>query len=39
MQGARIMDRPEDYEALGVSPDGIEVWEDGRRNHDSGAGN
>lgn len=31
MAKARLMNRPEDYEALGVKPDEVEVWEDGIR--------
>ena len=28
---SRVMDRPEDFTKLGVNPDRIEAWEDGRR--------
>lgn len=31
MARARLMDRPEDYARLGLKPDMIEQWEDGRR--------
>ncbi|MDO4284345.1 MAG: lipocalin-like domain-containing protein [Eubacteriales bacterium] len=31
MAKARLMNRPEDYKMLGVNPDKIELWEDGRR--------
>lgn len=31
MSRVRMMDTPEDYERLGVSSDGVEKWEDGRR--------
>lgn len=31
MAKARLMNSPEDYKRFGVSPDHIEVWEDGRR--------
>lgn len=30
----RYMDRPEDYKKLGVNPNKIELWEDGRRDND-----
>ena len=30
----RIMNTPEDYKKLGVSPDKVEMWEDGRRDND-----
>lgn len=36
---ARLMDRPEDYEKLGINPEQIETWEDARRNLDSAKGN
>ena len=36
---ARLMDQPEDFEKLGVNPNRIEPWEDGRRNQPTGAGN
>lgn len=39
MAKARLMDRPEDYEKLGVNPDEVEVWEDRRRNLDTGINN
>lgn len=39
MKQARLMDRPEDFEALKINPDHIEKWEDSRRNKDSAAGN
>lgn len=32
MARIRLMDRPEDYARLGVNPEKIELWEDGRRN-------
>lgn len=35
----RIMDRPEDYKKLGINPHQVELWEDGRRNPDTSAGN
>ncbi len=38
MRPARLMDRPADYEKLGVNPDRVEPWEDGRR-HDGRSGN
>lgn len=28
---SRVMDKPEDFTKLGVNPDRIEAWEDGRR--------
>lgn len=28
---AYLMDRPQDYKKFGISPDNVEVWEDGRR--------
>ena len=28
---ARLMDQPEDYKRLGVNPDKVEIWEEGRR--------
>lgn len=31
----RIMNQPEDYKALGVNPNEVEPWEDGRRNTDA----
>lgn len=31
MARARLMDRPEDFTALGINPDKVEPWEDGRR--------
>lgn len=31
MQKIKLMNSPEDYERLGVNPETIEVWEDGRR--------
>ena len=34
----RIMNKPEDFKALGINPDMVEPWEDGRRNDDA-AGN
>ncbi|MBQ3267213.1 MAG: hypothetical protein IJH08_04785 [Atopobiaceae bacterium] len=34
MASIRLMNKLEDYEALGVSPEGVEPWEDGRRNDD-----
>jgi hypothetical protein len=34
MQTSRLMDRPEDFERLGLSPDTVENWEDGKRNGD-----
>lgn len=37
MTRARLMDRPADYEKLGVNPDHVEPWEDGRR-HDGRSG-
>lgn len=33
-QRVRLMDQPGDYRTLGVSPDRIEAWEDGRRSQD-----
>lgn len=29
-----LMDRPQDYERLGINPDKVEIWEDGRRDDD-----
>lgn len=34
MAKMRMMNTPEDYRNLGVSPHGVEVWEDGKRNTD-----
>jgi hypothetical protein len=34
-QRVRLMDQPEDYQKLGVSPDGVEEWEDRRRTEDA----
>lgn len=34
MAQGRIMDRPEDYKKLGINPNKIEDWEDGRRDND-----
>ena len=31
MLNARIMDKPEDFKKLGVNPDKVELWEEGRR--------
>lgn len=31
----RIMNRPEDFKALGINPEVVEPWEDGRRNDDA----
>lgn len=31
----RIMNQPEDYKSLGINPDKVEPWEDGRRNTDA----
>ena len=31
MQLARVMDKPEDYKKLGINPNTVELWEDGRR--------
>lgn len=31
---SRIMDTPADYEKLGINPDRVEAWEDGRRDTD-----
>lgn len=39
MANARLLDRPEDYKQLGLNPDKVEMWEDGRRNNDSGPSN
>lgn len=36
---ARLMDRPEDYKKLGINPEQVETWEDGRRNPETGPGN
>ncbi|MGI6229397.1 MAG: lipocalin-like domain-containing protein [Tractidigestivibacter sp.] len=35
---ARLLNRPEDFERLGVSPNRIETWEDARRNRNTGKG-
>lgn len=34
MAQGRIMDQPEDYKKLGINPNKIEAWEDGRRDND-----
>ncbi|MBQ9853264.1 MAG: hypothetical protein IJO69_04260 [Ruminiclostridium sp.] len=34
MKNMRMMNTPEDYKALGVNPNRVEAWEDGRRNTD-----
>lgn len=39
MRKPRIMDRPEDYQRLGINPNKIEQWEDSRRNKNTSAGN
>lgn len=39
MTTARLMDSPEDYKNLGINPSEIEVWEDSRRNNETGKGN
>ena len=31
MPNARIMDRPEDFKELGIDPNKVELWEEGRR--------
>ena len=31
MLNARLMDRPEDFQKLGINPDAVELWEEGRR--------
>lgn len=31
MKSIRIMNRPEDFKALGINPERVEPWEDGRR--------
>ncbi|MFT4006096.1 MAG: hypothetical protein QM683_10860 [Lacrimispora sp.] len=31
MFNARLMDRPEDFEKLGINPNEVELWEEGRR--------
>lgn len=31
---SRVMDRPEDFTRLGIDPDRVEAWEDGRRDTD-----
>lgn len=36
---ATLLDKPEDYKKLGVNPDKIEIWEDRRRNTDTGPNN
>ncbi|MTV81786.1 lipocalin-like domain-containing protein [Secundilactobacillus folii] len=33
MKQGRIMDQPADYKKLGINPDKIETWEDGRRDN------
>lgn len=35
MGNVRLMDLPEDYKNLGINPDKVEVWEDGKRNKDA----
>lgn len=37
MPRVRMMDTPSDYQHLGVSPDGVELWEEKRRT-EPGAG-
>lgn len=32
MANARFLNKPEDYKKLGVNPEKVEIWEDGRRN-------
>lgn len=39
MERARLMDRPEDFEKLGIDPDKVEQWEDGIRNSDAPGNN
>ena len=34
MAQGRIMNRPADYQKLGINPDKVENWEDGRRDND-----
>ncbi|WP_437397682.1 hypothetical protein [Flagellimonas lutimaris] len=31
MEKVRVLDRPEDFKKLGINPDVVEQWEDGRR--------
>ena len=31
MEKVRILDEPEDFKRLGINPDAVELWEDGRR--------
>lgn len=35
MVRARLMDKPEDFQNLGINPDKVELWEGGRRNSDA----
>lgn len=35
----RLMDQPEDFEKLGINPNEVEEWEDGRRGTDSASEN
>lgn len=39
MAKIRLMDTPADFTKLGVSPDKVEPWEDGRRNQNTAANN
>lgn len=35
MANVRLLDQPADFERLGINQNGVEVWEDGRRNTDT----
>jgi hypothetical protein len=39
MEKARLMDTSDDYKKLGINAEHVEMWEDSRRNKDSGKGN
>lgn len=39
MTQVRLLDQPADYQRLGVNPNQVEVWEDGRRNWGQEPGN
>ena len=39
METVRVLDRPEDFKKYGIKQEGLEAWEDGRRDSsDSGHG-
>ena len=35
MAKARLMDQPADFEKLGIDPNKVQTWEDGRRDTDT----